>query len=50
MLRLFRLHADKLVLFPLLGGVIAGIIALSARTTVFPDGGAPPSAEHHAAR
>lgn len=50
MFRLLRLHAEKLVFLPLLGGVIAGIISLSVRATVFPDGGSPPSVEHHAAR
>lgn len=50
MFRLLRLHADKLVLLPLLGMLIAGIISLSVRATVFSDGGSPPSAKHHAAR
>jgi hypothetical protein len=50
MFRLLRLHADKLILLPLLGMVIAGIISLAMHTTVFPDGGSPPSAKHHAAR
>lgn len=49
MFRLLQIHADKLVLFPLLGAVIAGIVSLSVRATVFPDRGSPPATVDHAA-
>ncbi|MGC2078378.1 MAG: hypothetical protein WA728_20555 [Xanthobacteraceae bacterium] len=39
----FRLHAEKVVLLPLLGGVIAGIIYLVGALNRFP-GGEPQSA------
>jgi hypothetical protein len=49
MFRLLKVHADKLVLLPLLGAVIAGIVSLSVRATIFPDGGALTAAADHAA-
>jgi hypothetical protein len=50
MFRLLQLHAGKLVLLPLIGAVIAGIISLSVRATIFPGGESPPTAEHHTGR
>ena len=49
MSRLLQLHAEKLVLFLLLGGVIAGIVSLAAHATIFPDRWSPPTAVDHAA-
>ena len=46
MSRLLRLHAERIVLLPLLAGVIAGIICLvGALNRAEP----PPAAEKHAA-
>lgn len=47
MFKLLHLHAEKVFLFLLLGGVIAGIVSLSARATIFP--ASPPTAVDHAA-
>ena len=47
MFKLLHLHAEKVFLFLLLGGVIAGIVSLSARATIFPDGWSPPTAVDH---
>jgi hypothetical protein len=49
MFRLLKVHADKVVLLPLLGAVIAGIISLSVRATIFPDGRSLTAAADHAA-
>lgn len=45
----FRQHADKVVLLPLLGGVIAGIIYLAAALHHFPGGEPPAGGGDHAA-
>jgi hypothetical protein len=42
--RLRQLHAEKVVLLPLLGGVIAGIIYLVGALNRFPGGEPPPAA------
>ena len=44
-----RQHAEKIVLLPLLGGVIAGIIYLAAALHRFPGGEPPLAATDHAA-
>jgi hypothetical protein len=45
-----QLHAEKLVLLPLLVGVIAGIICLVGALNRLPGPASPPAAaEHHAA-
>ena len=49
MSRLRQLHAEKVVLLPLLGGVIAGIICLVGALNRFPGGEPPAAAEDHAA-
>jgi hypothetical protein len=46
MSRLGQLHAEKVVLLPLLGALIAGIICLVGALNRFP---APPAAQDHAA-
>ena len=43
-----QLHAERIVLLPLLAGVIAGIICLVGALNRIP-GGQPPMAEDHAA-
>ena len=42
--RLLQLHAEKIVLLPLLGGVIAGIIYLVGALNRLPGGEPPPAA------
>jgi len=49
MSRSHQLHAEKVVLIPLLGGVIAGIICLVGALNRFSGGELPPAAEDHAA-
>ena len=49
MSRLRQLHAEKIVLLPLLGGVIAGIICLVGALNRLPGGEPPQVAEGHAA-
>jgi hypothetical protein len=49
MSRSHQLHAEKVVLIPLLGGVIAGIICLVGALNHLPGGEPPPAAEDHAA-
>lgn len=49
MSRLSQLHADKLILLPLLAGVIAGIICLAGALNRVPGGEPPAAAGHHAA-
>lgn len=48
MSRLRQVHAEWVVLLPLLGGVIAGVIALSARPTISPGGAPRAAAADHA--
>jgi len=49
MSRLRQLHAEKVVLLPLLGALIAGIICLVGALNRFPGGEPLPAAEDHAA-
>jgi hypothetical protein len=49
MFRLLQRHAEKLLLIPLLAGVIAGMVSLSVRTTIFPTRGSLTAAADHAA-
>jgi len=49
MRRLRQLHAERILLLPLLAGIIAAIICLAGALNRIPGGGPPPAADDHAA-